>query len=163
MGLIVRTAGSNKSQNEINYDLQSLIKSWETIKENAMNSIAPKLIHQESDIIKRTLRDIYDDETQNIIIDGNEGYQKAKNFMKILMPSHVKKIKKYRDKIPLFIKENIENKLNDIYKVLRPGEAPSLEIAEEIFNNLYFKKERYDLSEVGRVKLNSYLSLNNDN
>ena len=115
MGLIVRTAGSNKSKNEIDYDLQSLIKSWETIKENAMNSIAPKLIHQESDIIKRTLRDIYDDETQNIIIDGNEGYQKAKNFMKILMPSHVKKIRKYRDKIPLFIKENIENKLNDIY------------------------------------------------
>ena len=115
MGLIVRTAGSNKSKNEINYDLQSLIKSWETIKENAMNAIAPKLIHQESDIIKRTLRDIYDDETQNIIVDGNEGYQKAKNFMKILMPSHVKKIKKYRDKVPLFIKENIENKLNDIY------------------------------------------------
>ncbi len=115
MGLIVRTAGSNKSKNEIDYDLQSLIKSWETIKENAMNSIAPKLIHQESDIIKRTLRDIYDDETQNIIVDGNEGYQKAKNFMKILMPSHVKKIKKYRDKVPLFIKEDIENKLNDIY------------------------------------------------
>ncbi len=115
MGLIVRTAGSNKSKNDINYDLQSLIKSWETIKENAMNSIAPKLIHQESDIIKRTLRDIYDDETQNIIVDGNEGYQKAKNIMKILMPSHVKKIKKYRDKVPLFIKENIENKLNDIY------------------------------------------------
>ena len=115
MGLIVRTAGSNKSKNDINYDLQSLIKSWETIKENAMNAIAPKLIHQESDIIKRTLRDIYDDETQNIIIDGNEGYQKAKNFMKILMPSHVKKIKKYRDKVPLFITENIENKLNDIY------------------------------------------------
>jgi len=115
MGLIVRTAGSNKSKNEINYDLQSLIKSWETIKENAMNAIAPKLIHQESDIIKRTLRDIYDDETQNIIVDGNEGYQKAKNFMKILMPSHVKKIKKYRDKVPLFINENIESKLNDIY------------------------------------------------
>ncbi len=115
MGLIVRTAGSNKSKNEINYDLQSLLKSWETIKENAMNSIAPKLIHQESDIIKRTLRDIYDDETQNIIVDGNEGYQKAKNFMKLLMPSHVKKIKKYRDKVPLFIKENIESKLNDIY------------------------------------------------
>ena len=115
MGLIVRTAGSNKSKNEINYDLESLIKSWETIKENAMNAIAPKLIHQESDIIKRTLRDIYDDETQNIIVDGNEGYLKAKNFMKILMPSHVKKIKKYRDKVPLFIKENIENKLNDIY------------------------------------------------
>ncbi len=115
MGLIVRTAGSNKTKNDIEYDLSSLIDNWNKIKESAMNSIAPALIHQESDIIKRTLRDIYDDETQNIIIQGNEGYQKAKNFMKILMPKSVKKIKKYRDKEPLFIKEKIEDKLNEIY------------------------------------------------
>ncbi len=115
MGLIVRTAGSNKTKNDIEYDLSSLIDNWNKIKETAMNSIAPALIHQESDIIKRTLRDIYDDETKNIIIQGNEGYQKAKNFMKILMPKDVKKIKKYRDKQPLFIKEKIEEKLNEIY------------------------------------------------
>ena len=115
MGLIVRTAGSNKTKNDIEYDLSSLIDNWNKIKENAMNSIAPALIHQESDIIKRTLRDIYDDETKNIIIQGNEGYQKAKNFMKILMPKNVKKIKKYREKQPLFIKEKIEEKLNEIY------------------------------------------------
>ena len=115
MGLIVRTAGSNKTKNDIEYDLSSLIDNWNKIKESAMNSIAPALIHQESDIIKRTLRDIYDDDTQNIIIQGNEGYQKAKNFMKILMPKSVKKIKKYRDKEPLFIKEKIEEKLNEIY------------------------------------------------
>ena len=115
MGLIVRTAGSNKTKNDIEYDLSSLIESWNKIKETAMNSIAPSLIHQESDIIKRTLRDIYDDETQNIIIQGNEGYQKAKKFMKILMPKNIKKIKKYRDKQPLFIKEKIEEKLNEIY------------------------------------------------
>ena len=115
MGLIVRTAGSNKTKNDIEYDLSSLIDSWNKIKETAMNSIAPSLIHQESDIIKRTLRDIYDDETKNIIIQGNEGYQKAKNFMKILMPKNVKKLKKYRDKEPLFIKEKIEEKLNEIY------------------------------------------------
>tara|TARA_A100001015_G_scaffold10080_1_gene12183 strand:- start:588 stop:2348 length:1761 start_codon:yes stop_codon:yes gene_type:complete len=115
MGLIVRTAGSNKTRNDIEYDLSSLIESWDKIKETAMNSIAPSLIHQESDIIKRTLRDIYDDETKNIIIQGNEGYLKAKNFMKILMPNSVKKIKKYRDKQPLFIKEKIEEKLNEIY------------------------------------------------
>ena len=115
MGLIVRTAGSNKTKNDIDYDLSSLIDSWNKIKETAMNSIAPALVHQESDIIKRTLRDIYDDETKNIIIQGNEGYQKAKNFMKILMPKNVKKIKKYRDKQPLFIKEKIEEKLNEIY------------------------------------------------
>ena len=115
MGLIVRTAGSNKTKNDIEYDLSSLIDNWNKIKESAMNAIAPALIHQESDIIKRTLRDIYDDDTKNIIIQGNEGYQRAKNFMKILMPKDVKKIKKYREKEPLFIKEKIEEKLNEIY------------------------------------------------
>ena len=94
MGLIVRTAGANKTKNEINNDLTSLIKNWETIKESAINSLAPSLIHRESEIIKRTLRDIYDDQTNSIIIEGNEGYQKAKNFMKILMPRDVKKNKK---------------------------------------------------------------------
>jgi len=116
MGVIVRTAGSNKTKNEIEHDLQNLIKVWESIKENAMNSIAPSLIHKESEIIKRTIRDMYDDNTQNIIIEGNDGYQKAKNFMKTIMPSHVKRIKKYRDKIPLFIKEKIEKKLNEIFE-----------------------------------------------
>ena len=116
MGIIVRTAGANKTKNEIEGDLENLIKVWESIKENAMNSIAPALIHKESEIIKRTLRDIYDETTQSIIIEGNDGYQKAKNFMKLIMPSHVKKIKKYRDKIPLFIKEKIENKLNEIFE-----------------------------------------------
>ena len=116
MGIIVRTAGSNKSKNEIDRDLQSLIKVWESIKENAMNSIAPSIIHKESEIIKRTLRDMYDEDTQNIIVEGNEGYQKAKSFMKLIMPSHVKKIKKYREKVPLFIKEKIESKLNEIFE-----------------------------------------------
>ena len=116
MGLIVRTAGANKTKNEINHDLQNLIKVWNLIKENAMNSIAPKLIHHESEIIKRTLRDMYDDKTKSIIVEGNEGYKKAQNFMKTMMPDHVKKIKKYRDKIPLFLKENIESKLNEIYE-----------------------------------------------
>ena len=116
MGLIVRTAGANKTKNEINHDLQNLIKVWNLIKEKAMNSIAPTLIHHESEIIKRTLRDMYDDKTKSIIVEGNEGYKKAQNFMKMMMPSHVKKIKKYRDKIPLFLKENIESKLNEIYE-----------------------------------------------
>ncbi|MDA7783961.1 Rne/Rng family ribonuclease [Candidatus Pelagibacter sp.] len=116
MGLIVRTAGSNKTKNDIDHDLQTLIKTWNEIKENALNSIAPSLIHQESDIIKRTLRDMYDEDTNNIVIEGNEGYKKAQNFMKLMMPSHVKKIKKYREKVPLFFKENIEEKLNQIYE-----------------------------------------------
>ena len=115
MGLIVRTAGSNKTKNEINQDLETLKNTWNQIKDNALNSIAPALIHQESEIIKRTLRDMYDENTKNIIVEGNEGYKKAQNFMKMMMPSHVKKIKKYRGKIPLFIEENIEQKLNQIF------------------------------------------------
>jgi len=115
MGLIVRTAGSNKTKNEIDHDLQTLIKTWNDIKDIALNSIAPVLVHQESEIIKRTLRDMYDEDTQNIIIEGNEGYKKAQVFMKMMMPAHLKKIKKYSDKIPLFFKENIEHKLNQIY------------------------------------------------
>ena len=134
MGLIVRTAGSNKTKNEIEHDLSSLVKSWNQIKENAINAIAPSLIHQESEIINRTLRDMYDEKTKSIVIEGNEGYKKAQNFMKMLMPSHVKKIKKYRGKIPLFIEEGIEQKLNQIfdteiklssggYLVINPTEA----------------------------------------
>ena len=134
MGLIVRTAGSNKTKNEINSDLTTLINSWSQIKENAINSIAPSLIHQESEIIKRTLRDMFDENTQNIIVEGNEGYKKAQSFMKTMMPSNVKKVKKYRGKIPLFIQENIEQKLNQIfdseiklksggYLVINPTEA----------------------------------------
>ena len=116
MGIIVRTAGSNKTKNEIDGDLKNLISVWNSIKNNALNSIAPSLIHQESDIIKRSIRDMYDDETQNIIVEGNEGYQKAKNYMKLMMPKQLKKVKKFREKIPLFFKENIEKKLFEIFK-----------------------------------------------
>ena len=116
MGIIVRTAGSNKTKNEIENDLKNLITVWNSIKNNALDSIAPSLIHQESDIIKRSIRDMYDDETQSIFVEGNEGYQKTKNYMKLMMPKHLKKVKKYRDKIPLFFHENIENKLYEIFK-----------------------------------------------
>tara|TARA_B100001121_G_scaffold97496_1_gene86216 strand:- start:373 stop:2148 length:1776 start_codon:yes stop_codon:yes gene_type:complete len=134
MGLIVRTAGSNKTKNEINHDLTTLINTWNKIKQNALNSIAPSLIHKESEIINRTLRDLYDENTKNIVVEGNEGYKKAQNFMKMMMPSSVKKIKKYRGKVPLFIEEGIEQKLNQIfdseiklnsggYLVINPNEA----------------------------------------
>ncbi len=116
MGIIVRTAGSNKTKNEIEGDLNNLISIWNSIKDNALNSIAPSLIHQESDIIKRSIRDMYDDETQSIIVEGNEGYQKTKNYMKLMMPKQLKKVKKFREKIPLFFKEDIERKLFEIFK-----------------------------------------------
>ena len=116
MGLIVRTAGLNKTKNELSNDITNIIKTWEDIKEKTILSIAPSLVYEEGDLIKRALRDIYDNDTNNIIVDGNEGYQKAKNFMKFLMPESVKKIKKYRGKIPLFHDAEIEKSLNRIFE-----------------------------------------------
>jgi len=116
MGLIVRTAGSGKSKNEISNDLQGTTKIWEEIKDKTVNSTAPVLIHEEGDIIKRALRDMYDNDTKYIYIEGNDGYQKAKSFMKQLMPRNAKYIKKYRGKIPLFHSEDIERNLNKIFE-----------------------------------------------
>ncbi len=116
MGLIVRTAGLNKTKNEINADITKTISAWEEVKSKAVKSIAPSLVYEEGDIIKRALRDMYDNETKNVIVDGNEGYQKTKNFMKLLMPENVKKIKKYRGKIPLFHDNGIEKSLNQIFE-----------------------------------------------
>ena len=134
MGVIVRTAGANKTKNEIEKDFQNTLKTWEQIRDKALDSNAPSLVYEEGDIIKRTLRDIYDNETKNIYIEGNDAYQKAKKFMKELMPKNVKNIKKYRGKIPLFHDANIEKDLNNIfeptvklksggYLVLNPTEA----------------------------------------
>ena len=116
MGVIVRTAGANKTRNEIEKDFQNTINTWEDIRDKALDSNAPSLVYEEGDIIKRTLRDIYDNDTKNIYIDGNEAYQKAKKFMKELMPKNVKNIKKYRGKIPLFHDANIEKELNNIFE-----------------------------------------------
>ena len=134
IGVIVRTAGANKTKNEIQKDFQNTISTWEEIKNNALDSNAPSLVYEEGDIIKRTLRDTYDNETKNVYIEGNEAYQKAKKFMKELMPKSIKNIKKYRGKIPLFHDANIEKELNNIYEptvklksggylVLNPTEA----------------------------------------
>ncbi len=116
MGLIVRTAGSRKTKKEIQNDLQNTIGIWESIKEKAMESTAPILIHEEGDVIKRALRDIYDNDTKYVHVEGNEGYQKAKLFMKQFMPRNAKLVKKYKGKIPLFHNENIEKDLNKIFE-----------------------------------------------
>ena len=116
MGVIVRTAGAYKTKNEIEKDFQNTLKTWEEIKEKALDSNAPSLVYEEGDIIKRTLRDTYDNETKNVYIEGAEAYQKAKKFMKELMPKNVKNIKKYRGKIPLFHDAKIEKELNNIYE-----------------------------------------------
>ena len=116
MGVIVRTAGANKTKNEIEKDFQNTLKTWEEIKEKALDSNAPSLVYEEGDIVKRTLRDTYDNDTKNVYVEGNEAYQKAKKFMKELMPKNVKNVKKYRGKIPLFHDANIEKELNNIYE-----------------------------------------------
>ena len=116
MGLIIRTAGLNKSKNELDTDISNTVAVWEEIKDKAVQSIAPSLVYEEGDLIKRALRDMYDNETKNVIVEGNEGYHKTKNFMKLLMPENVKKIKKYRGKIPLFHQVKIEKELNQIFE-----------------------------------------------
>ena len=116
MGVIVRTAGANKTKNEIDKDFQNTLRTWDEIKDKAVVSNAPSLIYEEGDIIKRALRDIYDNDTKYIYVDGNEGYQKTKKFMKELMPKSVKYVKKYRGKIPLFHDASIEKELNNIFE-----------------------------------------------
>jgi ribonuclease E len=116
MGVIVRTAGSNKTKNEIEKDFQNTLKTWEEIRDKALDSNAPSLVYEEGDIIKRTLRDTYDNETKNVYVEGNEAYQKTKRFMKELMPKNLKNVKKYRGKIPLFHDANIEKELNNIFE-----------------------------------------------
>ena len=134
MGVIVRTAGANKTKNEIEKDFQNTLKTWDQIQNKALESSAPSLIYEEGDIIKRALRDIYDNDTSNIYIDGNDGYQKAKSFIKELIPKSVKFLKKHKGKIPLFHESGIEKELNDIfdpvvrlksggYLVINPTEA----------------------------------------
>ena len=102
MGLIVRTAGSNKTKNDIESDLKNSITAWEDIKNTAMDSIAPSLIFEESDIIKRSIRDMVDDDVQNIFVEGNEGYPKAKLYIKQLMPKQIKKLKNIETKFHFF-------------------------------------------------------------
>ena len=134
MGVIVRTAGSNKTKNEIEKDFQNTLKTWDQIKNKALDSNAPSLIYEEGDIIKRALRDIYDNDTSNIYVDGSEGYQKAKSFIKELIPKSAKFLQKHKGKIPLFHEMGIEKELNNIfdptvklksggYLVINPTEA----------------------------------------
>tara|TARA_B110000285_G_scaffold204130_1_gene240843 strand:+ start:273 stop:2138 length:1866 start_codon:yes stop_codon:yes gene_type:complete len=134
MGVIVRTAGANKTKNEIEKDFQNTIKTWDLIRNKALDSNAPSVIYEEGDIIKRALRDIYDNETTNILVDGAEGYQKAKSFIKELIPKSSKFLKKHKGKIPLFHSAGIEKELNNIfdptvklksggYLVINPTEA----------------------------------------
>ncbi|MDC1148848.1 Rne/Rng family ribonuclease [Pelagibacteraceae bacterium] len=115
MGLIVRTAGAKKTQNDIKSDLEVLIGIWDKIKHKTLNSNAPSLIHEEGDLIYRSIRDFLTHDTEEIVIDGNEAYEKAIGYADIIAKDSVKKIKKYKNKVPLFHSTGIEKYLNKIY------------------------------------------------
>ena len=115
MGLIIRTAGAKTTSTEIKRDYKYLTKTWDKIKENTLSSNAPSLIYEDGGVIQRSLRDLYSKEIDNVFIEGKETYKIAKNFMKLLMPSHAVKVKEWKEDSPIFQKNNIEQQLSSIY------------------------------------------------
>ena len=115
MGLIVRTAGMSRTKPEIKRDFDYLARVWDEIRENTLASVAPALIHSDSDLIKRAIRDIYNKEIEEVVVEGEEGYKSAKAFMKMLMPSHARRVKAYSDPVPLFQRYGAEDQLTAMY------------------------------------------------
>ncbi len=115
MGCIVRTAGLQRTKVEIKRDFDYLARLWDGIRETTLGSSAPTLIHQDSDLIKRAIRDIYNRDIDEVIVEGEEGYRQARDFMKMLMPSHVKKVKAYADAVPLYQRHGVEDQLAGMY------------------------------------------------
>ncbi|NVD43910.1 Rne/Rng family ribonuclease [Qipengyuania atrilutea] len=115
MGLIVRTAGLSRTKPEIKRDFDYLARLWDEIRERTLGSTAPALIHSDSDLIKRAIRDIYNRDIEEVIVEGEEGYKSAKAFMKLLMPSHARRVKAYSDPVPLFQRYGAEDQLKAMY------------------------------------------------
>ena len=115
MGLIVRTAGLSRTKTEVKRDFDYLARLWDEIREKTLGSSAPSLIHSDSDLIKRAIRDIYNREIEEVMVEGAEGYKSAKAFMKLLMPSHARRVKQYADPVPLFQRYGAEDQLRAMY------------------------------------------------
>ncbi len=115
MGCIVRTAGLARTKVEIKRDFDYLARLWDEIRENTLKSSAPALIHTDSDLIKRAIRDIYNKEIEEVVVEGPDGYRAARDFMKLLMPSHVKRVKAYADAVPLYQRYGAEDQLTAMY------------------------------------------------
>lgn len=116
MGLIVRTAGMERTKTEIKRDFEYLLRLWGGIRELTLKSVAPALVYEEGNLIKRTIRDLYTRDIDEILVEGEGGYKAAKEFMKLLMPSHAKKVQNYRDPIPLFHRYQVESHLEAMYQ-----------------------------------------------
>jgi ribonuclease E len=120
MGLIVRTAGAKRTKAEIKRDYDYLLRLWENIREKTLHSIAPALIYEEEDLVKRTIRDLYDKDIDEVWVEGDAGYKEARDFMRMLMPSQAKKVQLYREPTPLFVKHRVEDHLSQIYSPVVP-------------------------------------------
>jgi len=116
MGLIVRTAGLSRTKTEIKRDFDYLARLWDEIREKTLTSSAPALIYRDSDLIKRAIRDLYHREIDEVVVEGDEGYKAARNFMKLLMPSHVRRVKPYADPTPIFQRYGVEDQLSGMYQ-----------------------------------------------
>jgi len=115
MGCIVRTAGLQRTKTEIKRDFDYLARLWDGIRDNTLGSSAPALIYGDSDLIKRAIRDIYNRDVEEVIVEGEDGYRQAKEFMRLLMPSHAKRVKQYADAVPLFQRAHVEDQLAAMY------------------------------------------------
>lgn len=115
MGCIVRTAGLQRTKTEIKRDFDYLARLWDEIREKTLASAAPALVYGDSDLMKRAIRDIYNKDIDEVIVEGDEGYRQAKSFMKLLMPSHAKNVKHYSDAVPLFQRAGVEDQLSAMY------------------------------------------------
>ncbi len=114
-GLIIRTAGAKRTKTEIKRDYEYLQRLWEQIRELTLQSIAPAKIYEEGDLIKRSIRDLYNREIDEVFVEGDRGYRIAKDFMKMIMPSHAKNVKNYTDPLPLFARYQVESYLNSMF------------------------------------------------
>jgi ribonuclease E len=115
MGLIIRTAGAKRTKTEIKRDYEYLLRAWENIRDCTLRSIAPALIYEESSLVKRAIRDLYDKEVDEIHVDGDAAYREAKDFVRMLMPSHAKKVHAYKDGAPILIKHGVERQLESVF------------------------------------------------
>ena len=116
MGCIIRTAGLKRTKTEIKRDFDYLSRLWDEIREQTLNSVAPALIYEDSSLIKRAIRDIYSRDVDEIWVEGDQGYRAAKDYMRLLMPSHAKKVHLYRDRVPLFHRYQVEAQLENMYR-----------------------------------------------
>jgi ribonuclease E len=115
MGVILRTAGAARTKTEVKRDFEYLLRMWETVRDLTLKSTAPMLVYEEGSLVKRSIRDLYNKDIEEILVAGDDAYKEAKDFMRMLMPSHAKNVKSYRDNLPIFTRHGIESQLDAMF------------------------------------------------